>query len=240
MKYLKFASDEKNFAELCHPNFANGVQTVTYVRSDGEYNELIEIYENSPENSNYVYPKRILHSSKRKTYECNMTWNYELYNGYHAIRVKINSFTPNNVNLNDFVLCLEMERRRYGESQLKILNCRMLFNLYNKTFSVSDTSINNYYKVNPVLGQEYIFYICPRYTKIKRAKIHANTSLCIPFNEYFLDIKVRPTLILKDSFGMNLNGFQFDTDIWCQDYKKLHLQLDKFINLNNIQQTSEE
>ena len=241
MKYLKSANNEKEFAQLCHPNYANGVQTVTYVRSDGEYNELIEIYENSPENSNYVYPKRILHSSKRKTYECDMTWNYELYNGYHAIRVKINSFTPNNINLNNFVLCLEMERYRAGINQDKTLNCRMLFNLYNKSFSINDTSINNYYKVNPVLGQEYIFYICPRYTKIKRAKRHANNkSLNIPFNEYFLDLKVRPTLFFKSSYGGGLTRFQFDTDIWCQDYKKLHLQLDKFINLNNIQQISEE
>lgn len=240
MKYLKSASNEKEFAELCHPNFANGVQTVTYVRTDEEYDELMEIYENSPAECNYIKPKRILHSSKRKNYECNMTWNYELYNGYHAIRVKINSFTPNNVNLNNFVLCLEMERRRYGESQTKTLNCRMLFHLHNKTFSVDDTSINNYYKVNPVLGQEYIFYICPRYRSLKNAKDHADGTLGMPYNKYFLDIKVRPTLILKDSCNYNFNFCQFDTDIWCQDYNKLHLQLDKFINLNTPRQTSEE
>jgi hypothetical protein len=163
-----------------------------------------------------------------------MTWNYELYNGYHAIRVKINSFTPNNVDLNNFVLCLEMERNRYGENQHKTLNCRMLFNLYNKSFSADDTSINNYYKVNPVLGQEYIFYICPRYSNIKYAKRHADNGLKIHYNEYFLDLKVRPTLILKDSCNdSRLSNYQFDTDIWCQDYEKLHLQLDKFINLNN-------
>ena len=132
MKYLKSASSEKEFAQLCHPNYAEGVQTVTYERSEGEYNELMESYENNDEN--IWKPKRILHSSKRKTYKCDMTWNYELYNGYHAIRVKINSFTPNNVNLNDFVLCLEMERRRSGSSQSKTLNCRMLFNLYNTSF----------------------------------------------------------------------------------------------------------
>lgn len=240
MKYLKSASNEKEFAELCHPNYANGVQTVTYVRNDDEYNELMEAYENDDEN--IWKPKQILHSSKRKKYECNMTWNYELYNGYHAIRVKINSFTPNNVNLNNFVLCLEMERRRYGESQSKTLNCRMLFHLHNKTFSVDDTSINNCYKVNPVLGQEYIFYICPRYHNLRKAKKHADRFLGISYNKYFLDIKVRPTLILKDSFmgGSNLCFCQFDTDVWCQDYEKLHLQLDKFINLNAPRQTSEE
>lgn len=241
MKYLKSAGNERDFAHLCHPNYANGVQTVTYVRSDDEYNSLMNIYEIFPEKCNYIKPKRILHSSKCKTYKCDMTWNYELYNGYHAIRVKINSFTPNNVDLNNFVLCLEMERIRFELNQSKTLNCRMLFNLYNKTFSIDDTSINNYYKVNPVLGQEYIFYICPRYIKIKSAKNHASDCLHIPFNEYFLDIKVRPTLIFKDScIDSTLNGCQVDTDIWCQDYKKLHLQLDKFINLNNIRQTLEE
>jgi hypothetical protein len=239
MKYLKSAGSEKEFAQLCHPNYAEGVQTVTYVRSEDEYNELMESYENNDEN--IWKPKQILHSSKRKTYECVMTWNYELYNGYHAIRVKINSFTPNNVNLNDFVLCLEMERQRFGESQTKTLNCRMLVHLHNKTFSVDDTSINNYYKVNPVLGQEYIFYICPRYRSLKNSKDHADGTLGMPYNKYFLDIKVRPTLIFKHSFmGNSLCGFQFDTDIWCQDYKKLHLQLDKFINLNTPRQTSEE
>lgn len=241
MKYLKSADNERDFAHLCHPNYANGVQTVTYVRSDDEYNSLMNIYENFPEECNYIKPKRILHSSKCKTYKCDMTWNYELYNGYHAIRVKINSFTPNNVDLNNFVLCLEMERHRRGSEQYKTLNCRMLFNLYNKTFSVDDTSINNYYKVNPVLGQEYIFYICPRYKKIAIAKEHASDKLKIPYNEYFLDLKVRPTLILKTScMSTSLSGIQFDTDIWCQDYKKLHLQLDNFINLNNTQQFSEK
>lgn len=242
MKYLKSAGSEKEFAQLCHPNYANGVQTVTYVRTDDELNVLMEIYENNPEDCNYIKPKQILHSSKRKKYKCDMTWNYELYNGHHAIRLKINSFTPNNVNLNDFVLCLEMERYRAGSNQNKTLNCRMLFNLYNKSFSIHDTSINNYYKVNPVLGQEYIFYICPRFKKISNAKKHATRSLNISYNEYFLALKVRPTLILKDSFAgdNHLHRFQFDTDIWCQDYKKLHLQLDKFINLNNIQQTIEE
>lgn len=241
MKYLKSASSEREFAQLCHPNYANGVQTVTYTRSEDEFNELMAKYEAVPDECNYIKPKQILHSSKRKTHECDMTWNYELYNGYHAIRVKINSFTPNNVNLNNFVLCLEMERKRFGANQEKTLNCRMLINLYNKKFSIDDTSINNYYKVNPVLGQEYIFYICPRYRKIADAKNHAICKLGISYNEYFLDLKVRPTLILKNSCeDSSLDRFQFDTDIWCQDYKKLHLQLDKFINLNNIQQTSEE
>lgn len=232
MKYLKRAKSQKEFEQLCHPHYANGVQTVTYKRSDKEYNDLVASYENNPEDSNYVYPKRMLHSSKRKVYKCNMTWNYELYNGYHAIRVKINSFTPSTPSLNNFVLCLEMERRRHGAKRTKTLNSRMLFNLYNKTFSVSDTSVNNYYKVNPVLRREYIFYICPRHRKLLNAKLHTEANSNIhAYNEYFLNIKVRPTLVHKDSFQDNtLNYQQFDSNIWHQDYMFLHLQLDKFIN----------
>ena len=178
-----------------------------YERPDPEYDELVEKYENSPEESNYVYPKRVLVNYKKQL-KCKMEYTWYI-NSSNKVEIKIKiTDIDDSINLNDYALFLQSRKLKkqsyYIWQQIGIIE-------------------------NPILNTTYTFNNFAECNYIKRGK-----SICqlkgIPKSDFNIEWKVRPALIHKSSniyLCQRPFDSQYENIVETQDLLIIKCTLDK-------------
>lgn len=207
MKHLKLAKSEKDFQRKQNIQSCNKIHVVTYKRSDNEYNNLVTAYENNPEDSNYIYPKRILLNCKKQL-KCKMEYSYYINSSNKLeISIKITNIDES-INLNDYVLILQSYRLKgAGEYIWQRINI------------ISNPVLNTTYTINTFTGCKYL----------DRGKSICNKKQ-IPESDFSIEWKVRPALIHKYSniyVGNRPADSQYENIVETQDPLIIKCTLDK-------------
>lgn len=209
MKHLKLANDETDFQRKQNIQNCNKTHVVVYERSDEEYNNLVEEYENSPEDSNYVYPKRVLINYKKQL-KCKMEYSWYINSSNKVeIKVKITDIDES-INLNDYALFLQSRRLKGSENYI-----------WESVERIINPSVNTTYTFDE-FWSDYI----------RRGK-----SICkkkgIPECDFNIEWKVRPALIHKNSnvyLDHRPTDSQYENIVETQDPLIIKCTLDKVSN----------
>lgn len=207
MKHLKLAKSEKDFQCKQNIQSCNKMHVVTYKRSDNEYNNLVTGYENTPQECNYVYPKRILINCKKQL-KCKMEYSYYINSSNKLeISIKITDI-DGSINLNDYVLILQSySSKRVGKYGWQRID------------TITNPILNTIYTFNEFSGCKYL----------DRGKSICNKKQ-IPESDFSIEWKVRPALIHKYSniyLGERPTDSQYENIAETQDPLIIKCTLDK-------------